>query len=215
MKFKSIRMVLFLIFLISIMVMPGVFGIWSYYIGPAGGDNDNKGIILGGFYYDSQEILPDSSEDIKNKENHYLLIQNILNHKKYGLNSNDKEVIHNYLDEDGNILYGQQSVSGGNLKHVLVKNTSAENVQFVITRISATEYHAYTYKVADLNGTAIGSYLEVYKTILVYGKHEDGETIWHLHGSMQGYAQAFAPRVVSKSVDITTFTTIKPTSITN
>ena len=121
----------------------------------------------------------------------------------------------NYLDEDGNILYGQQSVSGGNLKHVLVKNTSAENVQFVITRISATEYHAYTYKVADLNSTSIGSFLEVYKTILVYGEHEDGETNWHLHGSMQGYAQAFAPRVVSKSVDITTFTTIKPTSITN
>ena len=214
MKLKRFRIIICLIFLVLAMVVPGVYGNWSYYIDSPVVDEANRGIILGGFYYNSQEILPDSSEDIKNKENHYLLIENILNHNKYGLNSNDKEVIHNYLGEDGNILYGQQNVSGGNLKHVLVKNTSAENVQFVITRISATEYHAYTYKVADLNGTAMGSYLEVYKTILVYGEHEDGEAEWHLHGSLHGYAQAFAPKVVSKSVDITTFTTVKPTSVT-
>lgn len=214
MKLKRFRIIICLIFLVLAMVVPGVYGNWSYYIDSPVVDEANRGIILGGFYYNSQEILPDSSEDIKNKENHYLLIENILNHNKYGLNSNDKEVIHNYLGEDGNILYGQQSVSGGNLKHVLVKNTSAENVQFVITRISATEYHAYTYKIADLNGTAMGSYLEVYKTILVYGEHEDGEAEWHLHGSLHGYAQAFAPKVVSKSVDITTFTTVKPISVT-
>ena len=214
MKLKRFRIIICLIFLVLAMVVPGVYGNWSYYIDSPVVDEANRGIILGGFYYNSQEILPDSSEDIKNKENHYLLIENILNHNKYGLNRNDKEVIHNYLGEDGNILYGQQNVSGGNLKHVLVKNTSAENVQFVITRISATEYHAYTYKVADLNGTAMGSYLEAYKTILVYGEHEDGEAEWHLHGSLHGYAKAFAPKVVSKSVDITTFTTVKPTSVT-
>ena len=214
MKLKRFRIIICLIFLVLAMVVPGVYGNWSYYIDSPVVDEANRGIILGGFYYNSQEVLPDSSEDIENKENHYLLIENILNHKKYGLNSNDKEVIHNYLGEDGNILYGQQSVSGGNLKHVLVKNTSAENVQFVITRISATEYHAYTYKIADLNDTAMGSYLEVYKTILVYGEHEDGEAEWHLHGSLHGYAQAFAPKVVSKSVDITTFTTVKPISVT-
>ena len=68
MKLKRFRIIICLIFLVLAMVVPGVYGNWSYYIDSPVVEEANRGIILGGFYYNSQEILPDSSEDIKNKE---------------------------------------------------------------------------------------------------------------------------------------------------
>lgn len=105
------------------------------------------------------------------------------------------------MDENGNVIYGNQNVQGGNLKHILTSQTNAENVQFCITRISATEYHTYTFSQNLLNATAYGNQIEVYKTVMV--KDEDG--IWSAPKSFKGVALAFDPGIVSRSIDISTW----------
>lgn len=211
MKLKHLSRILVVSIFLLIMVVPSVWGAWLYNFDQAQTDISFKSSI-GEFYYASEEILPDV-EDPKKKENHLLLVENVLYHARYGINGGDKDVIHSYLDTDGAMIYGNQNVSGGNLKHVLVKNTTAENVQFCMTRISATEYHCYTFGVNELGETPEGEYLLVYKTIMIYGVNPQGVTEWYSLGSAMGYAKACDPGVVSKSIDIKTFTTIKPSTM--
>lgn len=84
----------------------------------------------------SEEVLPDEKEDTKLGENHLSLINAILNIKDYGLNETKKPILHTYLADDG-IIYCDQNVKGGNLKHLMIDQVNgSERLYFVITKVS-------------------------------------------------------------------------------
>ena len=134
-------------------------------------------------------------------ENHYSLIEKILNEASYGLNATKKPIVHELLTKPGDVVYCNQTVQGGNLKHMLLDAAEgAEFLYFVVTKISDTEYHAFTF-VEDALGGPYGSEIEVYKTVMVCG--DNG--IWTAPNSYKGYAKINEPVVVSRGIDVTSW----------
>ena len=119
---------------------------------------------LEALYWDGSEDLPDDDIATQLGQNHMDLIQKIINDLRYGLNSTSSTLMHNYLKKDGDVLYCEQQVSGGNLKHLMIDGTAAYALLFQIEYVSATDYHIYTYNHADAEQFAIGSSIEVYFT---------------------------------------------------
>ena len=199
---KKLSLIVVALMFVAILTTAGAYATWSYSINdlPIPSQNVNMGVGVGEFIYKPEEILPGAEAD-KLDENHLDLITNILYEASYGLNATKKPVIHEFLDTNDKVIYGSQNVQGGNLKHILTNKTGAENLQFVIKRISATEYHTFTFSEPKLRATAIGSTLEVYKTVMVKG--ENGE--WTAPRSYQGVATVFDPGVVTKSINVNTF----------
>ena len=198
----KLSLILALLIFVSCLTTTGVFATWRYSNPDVAiqSQNVNVGVGIGGFIYKPEQILPGIEAD-KLDENHLDLVNNILYEASYGLNATKKPVIHEYLSADNNVIYGNQNVSGGNLKHVLTNKTGAENLQFAIKRISATEYHTYTFSETTLRNTMIGQTMLAYKTIMVKG--EVGK--WTATRSYQGVATVFDPGVVSKSINVNTF----------
>ena len=191
-----------LLLLIGCVTTAGAYATWKYaeYEVPNKYFSVDMGVSEEGFYYPPEVVVPDNDNNSV-KENHLELINIILHEASYGLNATKKPIIHEYLDENGNVIYCNQNVQGGNLKHILTKQTNAENVQFCITRISEAEYHTYTFSQNLLNATAYGNQIEVYKTVMV--KDEDG--VWSAPKSFKGVALVFDPGIVSRSIDISTW----------
>ena len=127
------------------------------------------------FYWEGSGVLP---EDEEHGENHIELLQNIINDSRYGLNSTSNTLLHNYLEKIGDILYSEQQVSGGNLKHLMIDGTGAYALLFQIEFVSETEYNVYTYKQEDTEDYKIGENIEVYftKVSKVNGKWDGVKT---------------------------------------
>ena len=191
---------LMLVSMVFLMTIGGVFATWQYTTISPNDTSDTFSITTSEFEYTVEEVLPGDEEADKLGENHLLLIERILNEIDYGLNATKKPIMHNYLKKDGDIVYGNQQVSGGNLKHILIDGTTAEKLMFLVTRISATEYHAYTFSAYQSSNTAMGEYIEAYKTVLV---KENG--VWDASKSYLGKAKVFYSAVSVRSVDITTW----------
>ena len=124
----------------------------------------------------------------------------IVNHVDYGLNANKKPIIRNLLLKDRvGIVYGDQSVSGGNLKHMLLNTSDVNALMYAVEYVSDTEFNAYTFIESELDSDNVGSYIQVYKTTIV----NDGG--WKATLSYEGRAKVCRPGVVSYSVDVTTW----------
>ena len=201
MKIK-LSLILALLIFVSCLTTTGVFATWRYSNPDVAiqSQNVNVGVGIGGFIYKPEEILTGTEAD-KLDENHLDLITNILYEASYGLNATKKPIIHEYLDTNNKVIYGNQNVQGGNLKHILTDKTGAENLQFAIVRISETEYHTYTFSETTLRNTMIGQTMLAYKTVMEKG--DNGE--WTAPRSYQGVATVFDPGVVSKSINVNTF----------
>ncbi len=163
------------------------------------------------FEYKPEEVLPgggtgggESGEGGTTAplgENHLKLITNLVDEKDYGLNATKKPVIHELLDNPGDIVYSDQNVTGGNLKHIMPSFSSeTEKLYFVITKISDTEYHAFTFTASD-RLLPIGTDIAVYKTIM----RKDGKGVWAATSSYKGYAKVNAPGIVSRAIDVSTW----------
>lgn len=197
---KTTRIILLALLLLCLSV-PGVCAAWQYsHIAPDPAD----GQLLSGvgiFDYPPEEIVPDDETSSSLGENHLTLIETIVFEESYGLNATKKPIIHNYLKEPGDVIYCSQNVQGGNLKHLMVDSSSgSERLYFVITKISDTEYHAFTMRYADVTGHAVGTEIEAYKTVLT---KKDGT--WSAYASYYGYAKVSAPGTVSRAIDVTTW----------
>lgn len=188
MKVKRLSTLLMIFVLVVIMAtIAGVYAEWYYAVGKANHEEANLALGMTAFAYAPEEVLPDEEQD-KLKENHFYLVDNILHHSRYGVNGGDKDVIHSYLEDFG-AVYGNQNVSGGNLKFVLAaENSVAGNVQFMMVKISDTEYHAYTFSAVELEDKLNGDIIEVYKTIMVYGDDGQGDEVWYAPKSFKGEA---------------------------
>ena len=117
------------------------------------------------FDYAPKEILPDDIASTELGQNHLTLIENLLDDKEYGMNYDGSKLVIGCVVDDG-LIYSEQHVSGGNLKHLLIDGTSAHALLFQVEYVSDTEYLVYTYVNGDAYTYGIGDEIEVYKTVV-------------------------------------------------
>ncbi len=202
------RISLLVVLLICIASAFGVAGSWIYYK-PT--DAYDYGFTAGmvDFGYTPEEILPggggqapgeDSSggsTEVTPGENHYVLIDLVLNEndKGYGLNINNNVVLHQYLRREG-AVYCNQKVSGGNLKFILDPTNNTHGLYYALLRISDTEYHCFTFSEEELiSAEETGSEINVYKTLLI--KTDE----WRATKSYLGHAPVISMRSIGVSAD--------------
>ena len=185
----------------AMLMIPTAFALWIYY-DPMTPVSDDLSLSVGLFDYAPEQVIPgEEADDIG--ENHLRLIENVLYEASYGLNATKKPIIHEELAQDGDVVYGDQNVQGGNLKHLMIDSAAVDRLTFLIVRISATEYHTYTYVSADVSGGLPGqSRVHVYKTVMKKG--DDG--VWSAPASYEGYATVSAPGIVYRAIDYRTWT---------
>ena len=198
MKFLKIT-ILVLVFTFVLSTAGSVFGSWLYYLEPTGMAQGEAFVDVGLFDYPPEEVLPGDKEATNLHENHFNLINSIVNHVDYGLNASKKPIIRELLLANHGVVYGDQNVSGGNLKHMLLNTSDVNALMYVVEYVSDTEFIAYTFHQNELGSGNLGAYIEVYKTIIV----KDGK--WKATTSYKGKAKVVRPGVVSYSIDVKTW----------
>ena len=193
----------FSVFLVSIIFfvfsIPSVYAIWNYctFTNPT---SSTTPITIIAFNYKPEEILPGTNATLGN--NHIALLDNILYEASYGLNATKKPIIHNYLKNVGDVVYCDMNTSGGNLKHVMIDEAESSNqLYFVVTKISNTEYHCFTMSKNELdNATLNTTRITAYKTVMIKENN-----IWSATTSYKGTALVFKPSSVPRAIDVTTW----------
>ena len=198
--FKGLIALIFLV-MVTALSVPGVYALWQYSNLPPAVKESDIGLGLKVFDYPPEEIVPDDELSTSIGENHLMLIQMVVDEASYGLNATKKPIIHKYLENPGDVVYCSQNTTGGNLKHLMIDSVSeADHLYFVITKISDTEYHTFTFRYADMTNYPVGTEIETYKTVML---KTDG--VWEAKYSYYGVAKINAPRVVSRGIDVTSW----------
>lgn len=168
------------LFLVVCMVIGSVFATWVFSDISPDPQNTSNFVDLSAFMYAPEEVLPDEDEAADLQKNHMDLLYNILYHNKYGLNPS------NTLDnavERFQILFSQENISGGNLKHLFTTKES-QLLDFAIEYITDTEFVLYTFETEDVElGTPGSTWVGVYKIVLSYSGGA-----WDAAGALQGSA---------------------------
>ncbi len=205
------RFLLPLICLMLVLSTGGVYATWLYAEGSPQPAEQIMGLSLAVFEYPPEEILPGGEmEEAELGGDHYGLIDLILNEKQkgYGLNINDRVVLHQYL-KNQKVVYSNQKVSGGNLKFILDPKNNTHGLYYCLEKVSDTEYYAYTFS-TDALATASGSSAEIvaYRTTLLKTDK------WRATTSYLGYAQTKSlsalgesadPNTIAYSIDVSTW----------
>ena len=160
--------------------------------------DSNINVDLIEFEYTPEEILPggDNNEQVQVGQNHLLLIKNVVDHVTYGLNATDKPIVRELLEDGATAVYSNQNVSGGNLKHMLINDSSMEALDFAVKYENATFYSTFTFESKWINSNSnIGKEIEVYKTDMI---NENGT--WVAKRSYKGTAKV--ARVTAKNKQI-------------
>ena len=183
------------------LLVGGAYATWEYARQPATPVDEDLPLGMDVFDYKPEEIIPGGDVEAPLGENHLALIEKILNEPSYGLNATKKPIIHNVL-KSNNVIYCDQNVQGGNLKHLMIDDSvNTERLYFVISKASDTEYHAFTFSYYALREGEEGSEIPVYKTVLEKG--ENGK--WTAPRSYIGYATIIDPGIVSVAIDYRTW----------
>ena len=182
------------------LIVPKVYAMWQYAQGDSLDAQLNAGITYIDFEYKPEDVLPGDKESTELHTNHYNLIMSIVNHVDYGLNASKKPIIRELLLENHGVVYGDQSVSGGNLKHMLLNTSDVNALMYVVEYVNDTHFVAYTFVENQLTSSNVGNYIQVYKTLLVKENNK-----WSATLSYEGRAKVFRPGVVSYSIDVTTW----------
>ena len=199
MKFvKVIKAVAVFMSVAIILGIAGVSATWKYNRTPADYTDGTFHSHL--LFWNGVEDIPENPNVLG--ENHRALIINILEEASYGLNATKKPVIHNTLNYDGAVIYAEQNVQGGNLKHILIDGTSSSRLLFQIHREKEGRYITLTYSYADLYGATINeTHIEAFVTIMVEGT--DG--VWSAIESYGGTALVKRNNGSIRYVDINSF----------
>ena len=207
---RNTALLLALLLLVSV---GGVYAVWQY-AEPPYPATENFDSHVGLFDYTPEEVLPggDSNEKpVTPGANHYGLIDLILNEadKGYGLNINQKPVLHNCLKTQ-RVVYCNQKVSGGNLRqHILVEAASTHGLYYCIEKISDTEYHAYTFSMDDLEAAGSATVeIAAYKTILIKNTKWEATTSYLGHAmtrSLRDLGVSADSGTIGYSIDVTTW----------
>ena len=169
--------------IVVILSTVGVYATW-YYTGTV--EDFQTGIDLGVeiFEYKPEEVLPGDQESTKLHENHNNLVKNIVNHVDYGLNATKKPIVRELLEDGAGVVYSNQNVSGGNLKHMMLGSSDVEGLMFCVEYVTDNEYNAYTFSGKLVGSQNIGVSIDVYKTVIT----KTGDT-WVATISFIGKAQ--------------------------
>ena len=182
--------------LLTLILVGGVFAVWKFYYVPEP-KYENISFSVSGFEWTPEEILPTE----KPGQNYMDLLDSVLNNSKAGLNTS-KGVLKNAVlnDKDG-LVHSTQNVQGGNLKHLFITEEARE-LDFVIKRVSNTEFHIYMYETEAVeNGTLGSTKVKVYMTILAL---ENGT--WIGRESQFGYATVQTlPSSSTVAIDVNTW----------
>ena len=179
-KFK----LLLLGFLIIVATIPGVFANWLYTFDFVENKQTDVNLGVNAFEYAPEEVLPGDEEDTQIGHNHLELIEKILNEVSYGLNATKKPIIHNLLNKVGDVVYCQQNVQGGNLKHLMIDGTGAYDLLFQIEYVDENTYITYTYVHGDILTVPLGDRIYAYKTTMSRGNNG----VWTAPTSFYGSA---------------------------
>lgn len=205
------RFLLPLLLLLILFSIGGVYAVWVYAELPAAPAEQTIACSILAFEYPPETILPGGEiEESELGENHYYLIDLILNesNKGYGLNYSDNVALHKYLNDDG-VVYSNQKISGGNLKFILDPKNDTQGLYYCLEKVSDTEYYAYTFSTNELlNVGGLDMEMVVYRTTLL--KTDE----WEATTSYMGYAKAKSlnnlgasadPNTIPYSVDMSTW----------
>ena len=191
------RIVLLITMIVFCSSIFGVFATWIFADLPISSKDELFNVNMSIWEFTPEEVLPDDNEATDLHQNHYNLIMSIVNHVDYGLNATKKPIIRRLLENGAGVVYSNQSVSGGNLKHMLLDGNDVNALMFAVEYETDTKYNAYTFRESDLN---IGAVIEVYKTVI---EKVDGK--WKATLSYEGTAKVFiAPNSVV-NIDVTTW----------
>ena len=169
----------------------GVYAIWYYFLPP---DPVLNHPLLGltGFYYKTEEVLPDDGEHDMNAQG---LIEFIINNVNIGLNSSKGDrLIAQIQERETRGLHSPDGITGSNLKHIF-ETTASTALEFTLYSDKDTEVYAYLYLDSDLEraeelyaqGVDIVR-IPVYRT-LITGSGLKGRD-WDDVGTAEGYALA-------------------------
>ena len=191
------RIVLLITMIVFCSSILGVFATWIFAELPILGRDKNWGVNMEIWQFAPEEVLPDDNEATDLHQNHYNLVMSIVNHVDYGLNATKKPIIREMLEDGAGVVYSNQSVQGGNLKHMLLEGSDVNALMFAVEYETDVKYNAYTFREGDLN---IGAFIQVYKTVI---EKIDGR--WKATLSYEGTAKVFiAPNSVV-NIDVTTW----------
>ena len=169
MNFKHLLALIMVI--ASLLSVGGVSAQWIYLDANANLDiSEELDLTLSQYEFAPEEVLPDKEAELG--QNHYQLVNNIVNHVTYGLNADGKKsIVKKLLLEDNvGVVYSEQQVSGGNLKKMLVQDSSSDLVQFAVAYQNYDFLIAYTFLDTYLTSSNAnsGKIIEVYKTEIIY-----------------------------------------------
>ncbi len=150
------------------------------------------------FEYTPEEILPggNNNEQVQVGQNHLLLIKNVVDHVTYGLNATSKPIVRELLEDGATAVYSNQNVSGGNLKHMLIQDSSMEALDFAVKYETSTFYSTFTFESKWISSNSnVGKEIDVYKTDMIY---ENGT--WVAKRSYKGTAKVARVTVKNKQI---------------
>ena len=185
----------------------GVNALWVYWEAPA--PTDGNGLLgLTGFYYKTEEVLPD---DPAHQSNAVGFIEYVLNNTKAGLNSKKGPALFAQIKEkDDKQLHSKDHTTNTNLNHVF-SDTQSQAFEYTILYISDTMLHVYIYmdthlaeaesklEAAKRSGEELTVRITTYLTVIE--RSSASKLDWDDIGSAKGTAQA---------VDDGSFYVIKP-----
>ena len=193
----AIKYAILIFSIVTMIAVPGVYAYWQYANGDVYIEPQGISSHMNEFYYPPEEIVPGDDNATSLGKNHLLLITEIIEETDYGLNATKKPIIHNYLENPGDVIYCSQNVQGGNLKHLMIDGVEgADRLYFVILMVSETEYHTFTMVYSDIENNAVGTEIVAYRTVM---REVDG--VWKSIYSHRGLAKVNDPDVVEKAID--------------
>ena len=189
--------ILMLLAILVLVPVGGVYARWQYADQPFPPEFTNVEIGINTFYFPPEQVLPGGDKEAPLGENHFGLIDRILNEdqKNYGLNISNNVLLHEYLRKQP-IVYSNQKTSGGHLKFILDPKTSTHGLYYCIEKISDTLYYCYTFSESALDA-ASGTHNE----IQVYRTHLEKTDKWRATVSYVGYTKNIALRNLGISAD--------------
>ena len=188
--YKSFRVLSCLFILFSLIMMGGVYAIWKYaaYADP---QSENLTVGLMEFSWAPEEVLPDDEEDTDQDINHMAIMDEILFNSKMGLNMK-VGAINNAVEAAGELHY-VESISGGNLKHLIDVSEGGKNIGFAFKHIDDNSFYCYSfYRIDHPAGVTITVYRTLYavNTDPTLDVNEDGRVDkWCMVSSQRGTAE--------------------------
>ena len=189
------RLTIFFCAAFIVLTAVGVRAVWVYRELPAPLDADGL-IGLSGFYYNTEEVLPD---DGKHDMNALGFVQYVIYNTKAGLNSKKGNEIYRQVKEAGaSGLHGRDNITSSNFDHIF-KETQSTALEFTMLYVSDTYMYLFVYADADIEYAATrikaaqdaGETLTVRITayITAIERSANGELDWEDLGSSKGTAK--------------------------